>query len=541
MAVDAAASDDNFDGLAPQTVTVAVTDDDVAGFTVTPTGGGNVVNENGSTDTFDVVLTAQPAADVVLTLSNPDAGEVTVSPATLTFTPANWNVPQAVTLAGVADGVVDGTQTTTLTLAVDDAASDDAFDAVADQPVNVQTVDDTPGLIVTESGGSTAVAESGTTDSLTVVLSAPPASDVTLAVTVGGAGEVAASAATLVFTPANWNVPQTVTVTGVDDFVDDGDQTVSVVLSVEDAASDDRFDNVAARTVAVLNADDDTAGVAIVQTDGDTDVNERGTTDTFRVKLTSQPTADVVLLVASADTGEAAVDVARLTFTPANWNVEQTVTVTGVDDTEPDGTQLVPVTLAVDDAASDPVYGAGRSGGDGRRAGRRYAGLYRESVRRRHDGRRERHDGHADDPARQPAHGRRGDPHHQRRRGRVHGRRGDRDVHAGQLDRAANGDRHGRRQRGRGRRPGPRTAVRDRRRAQRRPLRRRGRRHAVRHHGRRRRGRRGDRGDGRRHGGQRNRHDGQLHGGADGPAARATWCCASAAATVPRRPWTAPR
>ena len=109
----------------------------MAGFTVTPTGGGNVVNENGSTDTFDVVLTAQPAADVVLTLSNRDAGEVTVSPVTLTFTPANWNVPQTVTLAGVADGVVDGTQTTTLTLAVDDAASDDAFDAVADQTVNV--------------------------------------------------------------------------------------------------------------------------------------------------------------------------------------------------------------------------------------------------------------------------------------------------------------------------------------------------------------------------------------------------------------------
>ena len=101
----------------------------------------------------------------------------------------------------------------------------------------------------------------------------------------------------------------------------------------------------------------------IVQTDGDTDVNERGTTDTFRVKLTSQPTADVVLLVASADTGEAAVDMARLTFTPANWNVEQTVTVTGVDD---------------DRARRDAVRG-GHAGGGRRRV---RPGLRRWPIRR---------------------------------------------------------------------------------------------------------------------------------------------------------------
>ena len=38
-----------------------------------------------------MVLTAQPASDVVLTVTSGDTGEATVSPATLTFTTANWN------------------------------------------------------------------------------------------------------------------------------------------------------------------------------------------------------------------------------------------------------------------------------------------------------------------------------------------------------------------------------------------------------------------------------------------------------------------
>ena len=39
------------------------------------------------------------------------------------------------------------------------------------------------------------------------------------------------SPATLTFTPANWNTAQTVTVTGVDDAVDDGDIAYTIVTA----------------------------------------------------------------------------------------------------------------------------------------------------------------------------------------------------------------------------------------------------------------------------------------------------------------------
>ncbi len=76
------------------------------------------------------------------------------------------------------------------------------------------------------------------------------------------------------------------------------------------------------------------AGVNITETAGATDVDEEGPgSDTYDVVLTSQPTGDVVVTVASQDTvtGVTA-DKSNLTFNNANWSTAQTVTVTAVDD-----------------------------------------------------------------------------------------------------------------------------------------------------------------------------------------------------------------
>ncbi|MFL3016315.1 MAG: hypothetical protein ACJZ2F_02105 [Acidimicrobiales bacterium] len=59
-------SDNDFSDVADQTVTAVTTDDDAAGFTIVQTDGSTSVSESGTTDTFTVVLDAQPASDVVL-------------------------------------------------------------------------------------------------------------------------------------------------------------------------------------------------------------------------------------------------------------------------------------------------------------------------------------------------------------------------------------------------------------------------------------------------------------------------------------------
>ena len=360
VSVDDANSADPFDPLADQTVSVSTTDDDPASFTVTESDGTSVVSETGTTDTFTVALDGQPTSDVVMTVTSGDTGEATVSPASLTFTSANWNSAQTVTVTGVDDNLIDGTQTTTLTVSVDDANSDDAFDPVADQTVGLSTTDDDgPGFTVAESGERTAVSETGTTDTLTVVLDAQPASDVVLTVTSGDTGEATVSPASLTFTSANWNSAQTVTVTGVDDTLVDRTQSAAVIVSVDDPNSDDAFDPLPDFTVKVFVSDDDGQGFTVVESGGSTSVSETGTTDTLTLALESQPNSDVVLTITSGDTGEATVDPASLTFTNANWDSAQTVTVTGVDDTLwVDGTQTTTLTVSVDDANSDDEFDA---------------------------------------------------------------------------------------------------------------------------------------------------------------------------------------
>src|SRR5439155_7618215 len=122
---------------------------------------------------------------------------------------------------------------------------------------------------------------------------------------------------------ANWDVAQTVTITGVDDYVDDGDVAYTVVLSSATSA-DANYNGLKPADVTVTNTNDDTAGIVVTPTSG-LFTTEAGGTATFSIVLTSQPTADVTIGVSSTNPGEGTISASSLTFTAANWNMAQTV------------------------------------------------------------------------------------------------------------------------------------------------------------------------------------------------------------------------
>jgi len=97
----------------------------------------------------------------------------------------------------------------------------------------------------------------------------------------------------------------------------------------------------------------ETAGFTVSSISGNT--TEAGGTATFTVKLSIQPTANVTIGVSSSDTTEGTVSPSLLTFTSANWNENQTVTVTGVNDSLDDGNQSYTVVLA-SASSSDSGY-----------------------------------------------------------------------------------------------------------------------------------------------------------------------------------------
>jgi len=92
------------------------------------------------------------------------------------------------------------------------------------------TVSPGEGLMTTEWGG---------TAQFFVVLNTPPAGDVVIDLASSDPGEGAVSPAQLRFTPQDWNIPQTVTLTGVNDFVQDANQPYSVVVSMNTALTTD--------------------------------------------------------------------------------------------------------------------------------------------------------------------------------------------------------------------------------------------------------------------------------------------------------------
>jgi len=146
-------------------------------------------------------------------------------------------------------------------------------------------------LTVTESDSSTTVTESGITDTYTLALGTQPTADVVVSVT--GTDQIMVSPVALTFTPENWDMPQTVTVSAVDDSVVEGDHTAVITHSA--VSADAGYNGIVVADVTVTITDNDNAGVTITELDGDTAVVEDGATDTYTVALTSQPTADVVI------------------------------------------------------------------------------------------------------------------------------------------------------------------------------------------------------------------------------------------------------
>ncbi len=208
----------------------------------------------------------------------------------------------------------------------------------------------TAGLVTTEAGG---------TASFTVSLHSQPKSNVTIPIESSDTTEGKVSPSTLTFTSVNWDVPQKVTVTGVDDNVVDGN--IAYTVSVGPATSGDpNYDGLAGDDVALINKDNDLApGILVAPTSGLV-TTESGGTASFSVVLHSRPTANVTIPISSSDTTEGTVLPTSLVFTSTNWNIPQTVTVKGVNDSIVDGD--IAYTVKVGPAVSADANYNGRSG-----------------------------------------------------------------------------------------------------------------------------------------------------------------------------------
>jgi len=338
--VRASVRGEDYAAVAVGDVRVTSIDGGVPGLTVTaadPFG----VNETGGMAEYRVRLNTDPGATVTVTPSSGSIAVATVSDA-LIFTGGSngsWRTPQPVTVTGVDDDIDNRPdRTVTITHGTSGGYAMDNL-SVSDVAVTVRD-DDEAGVSVTSDGTTTlnavAVTEaSGTRNTATwaVALTSEPLANVIVMPEIAPAG-IATVSGLLTFTMTNWRMAQTVTVTGLDDRIDNGrDRSATVRHTVTGGGTGDGYASVmSSRTVTVTLEDDDEAGVRLSETAvAVTEASGPGRMAIWTVVLTSEPTGNVIVTPSSNVPGVAMVSDA-LTFTTANWDTAQTVTATGIDD-----------------------------------------------------------------------------------------------------------------------------------------------------------------------------------------------------------------
>ncbi|MCA9060840.1 MAG: hypothetical protein KDA85_20145, partial [Planctomycetaceae bacterium] len=330
-------------GIANGTANLTVLDYE----TITATVSHSFVAETTGLGVVTLTLTRSNkdnSSDLFVTLSSSDLTEATV-PASVTIPGGSDSATVDVTV--VDDLLQDGD------ILVQLSGGAPGYISIADD----MTVRDneSAGITLTTAVPGAITDETGATTDVTVVLDTAPIDDVFVQLSVSDPTEGSIVVGQLQFTSTDWYLPQTVTITGQDDPLVDGDQVFQLRAVVNTALSDVIYANVTA-SVDVTNLDNESAGFVVIESDGNTDVTEGGATDQLTIHLLNQPLTDVFLSITVSDPADFATNPTQLRFTNGNWNLDQTVTISAVDDFLLDGLTAGTITISVIDATSDDHF-----------------------------------------------------------------------------------------------------------------------------------------------------------------------------------------
>ncbi len=278
-------------------MSATITDNDNAGVSVVESSESTAVTEGGATDSYTVVLTSQPTADVAVVLGV--GAQLSLSPSNLTFTAANWNVAQTVTVTATDDAVVEGPVNAAITHST--SSTDPNYSAIPVAGITV-AITDNDSAVVNFAPISVSQTEATSPMAFTVTLSAPVASGVTLNVNSAFGTALAAD-----FTPitggtvsfaASSTTPQTVNVAIANDALDENDESFSLALSNLVATGNVTLGTAAANGTIL---DDDATPTLTISSPSQPEGNAGTSTMTFTVDLSAVSGRDVSFSRATAN------------------------------------------------------------------------------------------------------------------------------------------------------------------------------------------------------------------------------------------------
>ncbi|MBE8970594.1 hypothetical protein IQ277_31610 [Nostocales cyanobacterium LEGE 12452] len=163
---------------------------------------------------------------------------------------------------------------------------------------------DTAGVTITQTDASTNISEDGATDTYTVVLNSQPTADVSIAINNGS--QTSSNPNSLIFTAANWNVAQTVTLTAVDDAVLEGNHTDTITHTA--TSNDPNYNNIPIDTITANITENDFNEIPTDLTLSATIVNENVVANTVIGTFTSTDSNTDDIFIYSLVTGNGDTD-----------------------------------------------------------------------------------------------------------------------------------------------------------------------------------------------------------------------------------------
>ena len=314
------------------------------GVVITEFGGEVNIREGGGPGEFSLVLTTQPQGEVTIALS-PDI-ESQTSVDQIAFDENTWNIPRTITVTAVDDDIVEGDHTSTILLTA--VSTDENYNEIPIGAVIANITDNDATVLVNEPVIGLQIEEGGASDSFSLALSSQPDADVTIEIAPDD--EAIAEPTTIVFTPANFNTPQIITISAVNDTDIEGPHTSTISFNA--ISADSNYDGISIPSVTADVVDNDPAEVVVTQTNGTTNITEGGSTDNLSIALNRPPTNDVTVTVLTDD--QSTVNPETIVFTPQNATIPRQVVVQAVDDVNIEGEHASTISFEV--SSDDPDF-----------------------------------------------------------------------------------------------------------------------------------------------------------------------------------------
>jgi hypothetical protein len=305
--------------------------------------------EGGPNGYLILSLQSKPKGNVTININNPSPADLSFSSSMITFTPANWNTPQSVTITAIDDTLLEYTETFDIVLTLN--SSDPNYNNLSYTiPVSIDD-NDVPGLNLNVSWFNI---QEGNTLNVNIRLKTAPTANVNVNITASPVSLCTiSSGSSLTFTTANYIVDQTFTISAkpLDNIDNITESPTNCTITITGSSADPLYNGLS-QTLKGRIYDYLNAGI-ILNNGGSIALGtllESGTTASFTIRLNSEPTNNVIVCFKSNNYCEAGVestglnppdgtctpiagvDTPYFVFNSTNWSTNQTITIKGRHD-----------------------------------------------------------------------------------------------------------------------------------------------------------------------------------------------------------------